>query len=188
MGWIPDESFLLQRELKCEDTSSQKACLQPKIGMRRERHHIFSNDGGVLKRKLGSLSVDILKMVGGPILVLPTMTGKQLPPRPPAFRKQWQLEPFQIWKRENAQRLSRNMVFSSSQRYVGRPWWWCHNWTWSDLYPGRGGYMYRGKDVLVHVWLFYCISVFKIDITRQGKVKKVRQRSKDFRKVLLVVP
>ena len=37
-------------------------------------------------------------------------------------------------------------------------------------------------------YLFYCISVFKIDITRQGKVKKVRQRSKDFRKVLLVVP
>ena len=32
----------------------------------------------------------------------------------------------------------------------------------------------------VHVWLFYCISVFQIDITRQGKVKKVRQRSKEF--------
>ena len=30
--------------------------------------------------------------------------------------------------------------------------------------------------------------VFKIDITRQGKVKEVRQRSKDFRKVLLIVP
>ena len=40
----------------------------------------------------------------------------------------------------------------------------------------------------VHVFYCTCINVFKIDITRQGKLKKVKQRSKDLRRELLVVP